>query len=168
LSPYCEERSDEAVSGPQETGLLRKRNDELAVTLLTGHCEGRRPEAIQWLRLLRKRKDDLAVTPLIGHSEAAKRRGISETASPNEQTRLAVTLSCRSKKARLLRRRKYDLAVTREKDETTSLQWQRKEQKDGLAVAERDSPRESKNSLSSREKSPCKIGGQRESGTIKP
>ena len=37
---------------------------------------------------------------------------LGETASPNEKTRLAVTLSCRSKKARLLWERRDDLAVT--------------------------------------------------------
>jgi len=73
-------------------------------------------------RLLRRRKDDLAVTPLIGPSEAAKRRGISETASPNEQTRLAVTLSCRGKKRGCFG------------NETTTSQRQRKGQNDDLAV----------------------------------
>jgi hypothetical protein len=39
------------------------------MTLFVRHCEGQRPEAISQLRLLRKRKDDLAVTLLTGHSE---------------------------------------------------------------------------------------------------
>jgi len=44
------------------------------------------------VRLLRRRKYDLAVTPspVIARGEAPKQSGF-ETASPNEQTRLAVT-----------------------------------------------------------------------------
>jgi hypothetical protein len=39
------------------------------MTLFVRHCEGQRPEAISQLRLLRRRNDDLAVTLLTGHSE---------------------------------------------------------------------------------------------------
>jgi len=105
---HCEERSDEAVPyfsmRRRKVRLLRKRKDDLAVTSPSCHCEGQRPEAISQLRLLRRRHDDLAVT-LFCASLRAKRSNPtvlfavaseakqSEIASPDEQTRLAMTPS---------------------------------------------------------------------------
>ena len=110
--------------------LLRKREYDLAVTQWR-HCERseagsfsqgrrdcftRRKDEVRndWARrveLLRKRNDELAVTKW-GSFRAAKRRGISETAS--EAIRRPRSDHPKGKKTRLLRKRKDDLAMTRQ------------------------------------------------------
>jgi hypothetical protein len=69
------------------------------MTLFVRHCEGQRPEAISQLRLLRRRNDDLAGTTLIGHPKPFS-CSHSEPRSSEESPRL-------------LRKRYYDLAVTK-------------------------------------------------------
>jgi hypothetical protein len=67
--------------GQEFLRLLRKRHDDLAVTLLTGHSEPRSGE--ESLRLLRRRYYDLAVTTQKAKNEIvseAKRRPRSDAA----------------------------------------------------------------------------------------
>jgi hypothetical protein len=54
------------------------------MTLFVRHCEGQRPEAISQLRLLRRRNDDLAVTPSLCHCERSEAVSYSHEAKGKE------------------------------------------------------------------------------------
>ena len=77
------------------------------MTLLVRHCEGQRPEAISQLRLLRRRNDDLAGTTLIGHPEPFSFSHPEPFSSSHSEPRSG------EESPRLLRKRYYDLAVTK-------------------------------------------------------
>jgi hypothetical protein len=111
--------------------LLRKQNDDLAVTLFVSHCE--RSEAIPELtlscwgkevRLLRKRKYDLAVTrqgslrgPLFCHCEERKRRSSPPLLSLRAKRSSLNTVKSKTASETNIRPRSDE-----EKDETTTPQ----------------------------------------------
>ena len=85
--------------------MLRKRNDDLAVILFAGHCEGRRPEAIPALE-----EEIASQTKLRARSDSfcLSLRGAKPRSNPTD----SPSLRAKRSNLRLLRRRKDELAMT--------------------------------------------------------
>ena len=110
-------RTNEARSDSWEARLLRKRNHDLAVTLLTGHCEGRSPEAIRRTFLCRFEQSEAISYSWTGVFEIASQtkkrarndqpggslRGLSLSVTARSEATKRSRISTRWGEGRLLR-----------------------------------------------------------------
>jgi len=86
--PLRAKRSNPVLLGKGFLRLLRRQNNDLAVTLFVGHCEGRRPEAISYSQV---GKETASQTILRACSDRGNKRCYELIVTKRQNRDLAVT-----------------------------------------------------------------------------